>query len=285
MCPRLFGRLFDAVHISDRTLPSNRISVPQIDPQAGKVNWPHQPGVSAMRQTRQLAILVLTYLAAVGCQGPMDVRLDNSIGLAMYENLGMIEQKPIGIGLVISDDLRQATTEVVAGDIRFKMAVGETIASRLMYAMVLQFDRVRLLQDDPLLSVLALPESSQLDRALDAVLFVNLKHLDSIVSISRKWNTVAIESAGWIEIEARLEDRRGLYIWSGTGLGLAEAEATEESIGFAGGQDASVAMNRAIESMVARLVAQMSMSESLHDFIDEVEPDGSLYLLSVRKSL
>ena len=190
----------------------------------------------------------------------------------------MIEQKPIGVGLVISDDLRQATTEVVAGNIRFKMAVGEALASRLMYALVLQFDRVQLL-DHPVFGIEGLSPAA----GLNTFLFVNLKHLDSIVSISPRLNAVATESSGWIEIEAQLEDRRGGFIWEGTGS--TEAEATQESIGFAGGQDASIAMNRAIEIMVAKLVAQMSMSDSLHDFIDEVEPYGSLQFLSVGKSL
>ncbi len=65
------------------------------------------------------------------CQGQVNAKLDNSIGLATYENLGLIEKKPVGVGLVVSDDLRLATTEVVTQNVKFTMAVGEALASRL----------------------------------------------------------------------------------------------------------------------------------------------------------
>jgi hypothetical protein len=204
---------------------------------------------------RRLLPLALSALLIAGCAGTVNARLDNSIGLATYQNLGLIEKKPLGVGLVISDELRTASTEVVVQNIRFKMAVGEALAARLMYALVLQFDRVQLL-DQP-----AFPASGQ----LDAIMVVTLKGLDATVAMSPKWNTVATESSGWIEIEAVLKDKDNQIVWVGTSR--SEAEATEESIMVAGAQDAGAAMNQAIEATVAKLVAQMGVSGSLRDFI------------------
>ncbi len=189
------------------------------------------------------------------CQGQVNAKLDNSIGLATYENLGLIEKKPIGVGLVISNDFRQATTEVVTQNVKFTMAVGEALASRLMYALVLQFDRVQLLREP------VLPSGGR----LDTLMLVTLKDLDATVKISPKWNTVATESSGWIEVEAILKDENNEIVWIGTSR--AEAEATEESIMVARGQDAGSAMNQAIEKTVAQLVAQMARSGSLQEFI------------------
>jgi hypothetical protein len=94
---------------------------------------------------------------------------------------------------------------------------------------------------------------------------VTLKGLDATVAMSPKWNTVATESSGWIEIEAVLKDKDNQIVWVGTSR--SEAEATEESIMVAGAQDAGAAMNQAIEATVAKLVAQMGVSGSLRDFI------------------
>ena len=201
------------------------------------------------------AILAALPLVLAGCEGQVNARLDNSIGLATYENIGMIERKPLGVGLVLGEEVRAAKTEVVVHNIRYHMAVGEALASRLMYALVLQFERVQLL-GEPMLPA---------DGPLDAVMLVTLKDLDASVSISPKWNTVATESSGWIEVEAVLKDRNNQIVWVGTSR--AEAEAAEESIGLAGAQDAGSAMNAAIEKTVARLVAQLAQSGSLRDFI------------------
>lgn len=212
---------------------------------------------------RPLVFLTLLFgIAALitACQGQVNARLDNSIGLATYENLGLIERKPLGVGLVISEDIRNATTEVQTAGIKFKMAVGEALASRLMYALVLQFERVQLLRDP------AFPT----DGSLDALMVVSLKGLDATVKISPKWNTVATESSGWIEVEAVLKDRKNRIVWVGTSR--AEAEAKEESIMAAGAQDAGAAMNKAIEKTVAKLVAQLAQSGSLRDFIKQ--PQG-----------
>ena len=200
------------------------------------------------------ALLAAASLLA-GCEGQVNARLDNSIGLATYENIGLIERKPLGVGLVIDEELRSAKTEVVTHNIRYSMAVGEALTSRLMYALVLQFERVQLLSEP------TLPD----DRRLDALMLVSLKDLDASVSISPKWSTVATESSGWIEVEAVLKDRNNQIVWVGTSR--AEAEAQEQSIYVAGAQDAGSAMNAAIEKTVAKLVAQMAESGSLRDFI------------------
>ena len=189
------------------------------------------------------------------CQGQVNAKLDNSIGMATYENLGLIEQKPLGVGLVIDDSLKNASTEVVASSIKYHMAVGDALTSRLMYALVLKFQRVQLLNAP------VFPDGSP----LDALLVVKLKDLDATVKISPKWNTVATESSGWIEVEALLKDRNNQIVWVGTSR--SQAEASQESIMVAGAQDASAAMNSAIEATVAKLVAQMAESNSLHDFI------------------
>ena len=76
---------------------------------------------------------------------------------------------------------------------------------------------------------------------------------------------MATESSGWIEVEALLKDRNNQIVWVGTSR--SQAEASQESIMVAGAQDASAAMNSAIEATVAKLVAQMAESNSLHDFI------------------
>ena len=136
------------------------------------------------------------------------------------------------------------------------MAVGEALVARLMHALVLQFERVQLL-DRP-----SLPA----DGTLDALMTVTLKDLDATVNLSPQWNTVATESSGWIEVEAILKDGDGQILWVGTSR--SEAEASQQSIGIAGGQDASAAMNRAIEATVAKLVNQMSISSSLREYID-----------------
>lgn len=189
------------------------------------------------------------------CQGQVNAKLDNSIGVATYQNLGLIEQKPLGVGLVIDDSLKNASTEVVANSIKYHMAVGDALTSRLMYALVLKFQRVQLLNAP------VFPDNSP----LDALLVVKLKDLDASVKISPKWNTVATESSGWIEVEALLKDRNNQIVWVGTSR--SQAEASQESIMVAGAQDASAAMNSAIEATVAKLVAQMAESSSLHDFI------------------
>lgn len=204
------------------------------------------------------AVAIAVALGA--CEGRIQARLDNSIGLATYRNLGLIEQKPIGVGLVIDDEIGNASVEVAAHGVTYTMAVGEALASRLMYALVLQFERVRLL-DRPVF-----PE----DDALDCLMLVTLKDIDATVDISPKWNTVATESSGWIEVEAVLKDREGRILWVGTSR--AESEASQESIGVAGGQDAGVAMNTAIEATVAKLVNQMAVSSSLRDFVTGASP-------------
>ena len=206
---------------------------------------------------RLVTVIGLAIFVAA-CQGQVNAKLDNSIGLATYENLGLIEKKPVGVGLVVSDDLRLATTEVVTQNVKFTMAVGEALASRLMYALVLQFDRVQLLREP------VLPSHGR----LDMMMIVTLKGLDATVKISPKWNTVATESSGWIEVEAILKDRKNEIVWIGTSR--AEAEATEESIMVARGQDAGSAMNQAIEKTVAKLVAQMAKSGSLRQFIERL---------------
>lgn len=206
-----------------------------------------------------LRLLTLFGLAAFisACQGQVNARLDNSIGLATYENLGLIEKKPLGVGLAVGEDIRNAVTEVETGGIKFTMAVGEALTSRLMYALVLQFERVQLLHEP------VLPAGG----GLDAIMVVTLKDLDATVKISPKWNTVATESSGWIEVEAVLKDRDNQIVWIGTSR--AEAEASEESIMVAGAQDAGAAMNQAIETTVAKLVAQMAASTSLREFIKQ----------------
>ena len=212
-----------------------------------------RPYVSAVS-----AVVIGIMLGA--CEGRIQARLDNSIGLTTYQNLGLIEQKPIGVGLVVGDEVRKATVDVRASNITFTMAVGEALVSRLMYALVLQFERVQLL-DRP-----SLPTNG----ALDSLMVVTLKDLDATVNISPRWNTVATESSGWIEVEAVLKDSEGQILWVGTSR--AESEASQESIGVAGGQDAGVAMNRAIEATVAKLVNQMAMSSSLREFVDRQRP-------------
>lgn len=214
------------------------------------------------RCSSTVALLCLAVVLG-GCEGQVNARLDNSIGLATYENIGLIERKPLGIGLVVDEELRGAKTEVVAHNVRYHMAVGEALTSRLMYALVLQFERVQLLNNP------ALPE----DRRLDAVMLVSLKDLDASVSISPKWTTVATESSGWIEVEAVLKDRNNQIVWVGTSR--AEAEGHEQSIAVAGAQDAGSAMNAAIEKTVAKLVAQMAESGSLRDFIAQYRVAGS----------
>lgn len=209
-----------------------------------------------MRSPIAAISVVATAVVLGACEGRIQARLDNSIGLTTYENLGLIEHKPLGIGLVVAEDVRNAAVDVKTGNINFTMAVGEALIARLMYALVLQFERVQLLNRP------SLPK----DGALDALMVVTLKDLDATVNHSPKWNTVATESAGWIEVEAILKDGDGQILWVGTSR--SEAEASQESIGFAGGQDAGVAMNRAIEATVAKLVDQMSVSSSLREYID-----------------
>jgi hypothetical protein len=216
-----------------------------------------------MRRCHVAAGLLAIAGLLAACEGQINARLDNSIGLATYENIGLIERKPLGIGLVVDEALRTAKTEVVTKNIRYHMAVGEALTSRLMYALVLQFERVQLLSEP------ALPD----DRRLDAVMLVSLKDLDASVAISPKWTTVATESSGWIEVEAVLKDRNNQIVWVGTSR--AEAEAEEQSIGMAGAQDAGSAMNVAIERTVAKLVAQMAESGSLRDFIAQYQGSGS----------
>lgn len=208
-----------------------------------------------MSSKKTAAIAALATLLLTGCEGTVNARLDNSIGLATYQNLGLIEKKPLGVGLVVPEEFRTATTEVVSHNIRFKMAVGEALAARLMYALVLQFERVQYLEEP------ILPASG----GLDAVMVVSLKGLDATVNISPKWNTVATESSGWIELEAVLKDANNQIVWVGTSR--SEAQATEESIMVAGAQDAGAAMNQAIEATVAKLVSQMGISGSLREFI------------------
>ena len=198
-------------------------------------------------------------LLVVACQGQVKVKLDNSIGLATYDNLGLIEQKPIGIGLVVGDDVRNAVTEVVVpagvNSIRYTMPVGEALTTRLVTVLVFQFQRVQLLKEPVLPS----------DGSLDAMMIVKIKDLDATVKISPKYNTVATESSGWIEVEAVLKDRAGNIVWIGTSR--TESEATQESVLVVGSQDAGVAVNQAIEKTVAKLVSQMAASSSLRDFI------------------
>lgn len=216
-----------------------------------------------MREGFLPCLILASGIALAGCEGKINARLDNSIGLATYENIGLIERKPMGVGLVIGEDIRTARTEVVTNNIRYTMAVGEALASRLMYALALQFDRVQLLQEP------VLPQNGK----LDALMIVSLKDLDATVEISPKWNTVATESSGWIEVEAILKDRRNEIFWVGTSR--AEAEAEEQSIYVAGAQDAGSAMNTAIETTVAKLVAQMAVSGSLQEFISRHRAAGS----------
>lgn len=207
---------------------------------------------------RFIAIVCLAAAAvALGaCEGQVRARLDNSIGLTTYENLGLIEHKPIGVGLVVDEGVRNASVEVKTNNIRFTMGVGEALVARLMHALVLQFERVQLL-DRPVLPA---------GGALDSLMVVTLKDLDATVNISPQWNTVATESSGWIEVEAVLKDAEGQILWVGTSR--SEAEASEQSIMVAGGQDAGSAMNRAIETTVAKLVNQMAISSSLREFIE-----------------
>ena len=207
---------------------------------------------------RFIAIVCLAAAAvALGaCEGQVRARLDNSIGLTTYENLGLIEHKPIGVGLVVDEGVRNASVEVKTNNIRFTMGVGEALVARLMHALVLQFERVQLL-DRPVLPA---------GGALDSLMVVTLKDLDATVNISPQWNTVATESSGWIEVEAVLKDADGQILWVGTSR--SEAEASEQSIMVAGGQDAGAAMNRAIETTVAKLVNQMAISSSLREFIE-----------------
>ncbi len=201
------------------------------------------------------AVGALALLSLAACEGRIQARLDNSIGLTTYENLGLIEQKPIGVGLVVDEDVRNASVNVKTHNINFTMTVGEALVARLMHALVLQFERVQLL-DRP-----SLPAGG----TLDALMVVTLKDLDATVGISPKWNTVATESSGWIEVEAILKDGDSQILWVGTSR--SEAEASQQSIGVAGGQDAGMAMNRAIEATVAKLVNQMSASSSLREYI------------------
>ncbi len=205
------------------------------------------------------AVLAGLSILVVACQGQVKVKLDNSIGLATYDNLGLIEQKPIGIGLVVGDDVRNAVTEAVVqagvNSIRYTMPVGEALATRLATALVFQFQRVQLLKEPVLPS----------DGSLDALMIVKIKDLDTTVKISPKWNTVSTESSGWIEVEATLKDRDNNIVWIGTSR--AEAEAAQESIMVVGSQDAGVAVSQAIEKTVAKLVAQMAASSSLREFI------------------
>lgn len=215
-----------------------------------------------MRGLVRTAALVSLAAVVAACEGQVNVRLDSSIGLATYENIGLIEKKPLGIGLVIGDDIRSARTEVSYRNIKFTMAVGQALTSRLMYALVLKFDRVQLLREP------ILPANS----SLNALMVVKLKDLEATVKISPKWNTVATESSGWIEVEALLKDRNNQIIWIGTSR--AESEASEESIMVAGAQDAGAAMNAAIEKTVAKLVAQMAQSGSLRDFIAKRQTGG-----------
>lgn len=209
-----------------------------------------------MQRFIAIVCLVAAAVALGACEGQVRARLDNSIGLTTYENLGLIEQKPIGVGLVVDEGVRNASVEVKTNNIKFTMGVGEALAARLMHALVLQFERVQLL-DRPVLPA---------GGALDSLMVVTLKDLDATVNISPQWNTVATESSGWIEVEAVLKDADGQILWVGTSR--SEAEASEQSIMVAGGQDAGAAMNRAIETTVAKLVNQMAISSSLREFIE-----------------
>lgn len=209
-----------------------------------------------MQRFIAIVCLVAAAVALGACEGQVRARLDNSIGLTTYENLGLIEQKPIGVGLVVDERVRNASVEVKTNNIKFTMGVGEALAARLMHALVLQFERVQLL-DRPVLPA---------GGALDSLMVVTLKDLDATVNISPQWNTVATESSGWIEVEAVLKDADGQILWVGTSR--SEAEASEQSIMVAGGQDAGAAMNRAIETTVAKLVNQMAISSSLREFIE-----------------
>ena len=206
-----------------------------------------------------IVAVILIGIALSACEGRIEARLDNSIGLTTYQNLGLIEQKSIGVGLVVDEEIRNAAVDVNTNNITYTMAVGEALISRLMYTLVLQFERVQLLER-PILPT---------DGSLDSLMVVTLKDLDATVNLSPKWNTVATESSGWIEVEAVLKDPEGQVLWVGTSR--AESEASQESIGVAGGQDAGMAMNQAIEATVAKLVSQMAVSSSLRDFVDRQE--------------
>ncbi len=212
---------------------------------------------------KQLWLWALFFLGITicGCEGHIQTKLDNSIGLSTYENLGLIEQKPIGVGLVIDEKLKSASINVRYETINFTMAVGEALTTRLMYALVLQFQRVQLLKQP------VLPK----DGSLDLLMVVRLKDIDATVKFTPKWQTVATHSSGWIEVEAVLKDRNYEIVWVGTSR--AEAQESQESIMVAQGQQAGAAVNRAIEVTVAKLVHQLAISGSLREFISKAKSD------------
>ena len=151
--------------------------------------------------------------------------------------------------------MTEAVVQAGVNSIRYTMPVGEALATRLVTALVFQFQRVQLLKEPVLPS----------DGSLDALMIVKIKDLDTTVKISPKWNTVSTESSGWIEVEATLKDRDNNIVWIGTSR--AEAEAAQESIMVVGSQDAGVAVSQAIEKTVAKLVSQLAASSSLREFI------------------
>lgn len=208
-----------------------------------------------MRPIVRCAALVFAGFVLAGCSGQVETRLDSGIGLSTYRNLGLIYQKPVGVGLYVEPQALGAVVNVKHANINYSIPVGETLAARLMHVLALQFERVQLL-DKP---------QMESGGALDAVLSVSLKDVEASVRLNPRWNTVATESEGWIEVEAVLRDHGGRTVWIGTSR--AETSASTESIMVAGSQDAGVAMSRAIETTVAKLVNQMAASTSLREFV------------------
>lgn len=207
---------------------------------------------------KRLMILLgaVVALALQGCEGKIQARLDNGIGLTTYENLGLIEQKPMGVGLVLTEDVRSASLTVKAHPINYTISVGEALGARMMHALVLQFDRVRLL-NEPVLPA---------DGSLDTLMIVSLKGLDATVKHVPDIHTVATKSSGWIEVEAVLKDIQGQIVWVGTSR--VETEASRDSIMVAGGQNAGAALNLAVEATVAKLVSQLAVSGSLREYLE-----------------
>ena len=65
-----------------------------------------------MRPPIAAGLATVAVIALGACEGQIQARLDSSIGLTTYENLGLIEHKPMGIGLVVDEDVRNASVNV-----------------------------------------------------------------------------------------------------------------------------------------------------------------------------
>ena len=78
-----------------------------------------------MKQVMQVALMVTLAVLSMACQGQMNLRLDNNFGLPIYKNLGLIERRPLGVGLMIDEESKNAQVEFVSHNIHYTIALGE----------------------------------------------------------------------------------------------------------------------------------------------------------------